>query len=174
MAPKGPKLGDRVIQHGRLHEVTALPERPRMRDGKPAVIKGVEFENDAYHVTMILDDSLRYSEEDNAWYFMGRLLARNERAVCEAITGAWPPAANHEAMRSMLDSVDLNGVDRGKLVGVLLRRKSDTGVSVKVERDGDGKPIPLELTDMQTATLRAYADAALEQCAELRAIRLEG
>ena len=152
MAPKGPKLGDRVIHHGRLHEVTALPERPRMRDGKPVVIKGVAFENDAYHVTMILDDSLRYSEEDDAWYFLGRLLARNERALCQAITGAWPPAANHEAMRSMLDSVDLDSVDVGGFGRVLLERKAD--VSMK--------------------NVAAYVAAALAQCAELRAIRLEG
>lgn len=166
MAPKGPRLGDRVIHHGRLHEVTALPERPRMRDGKPVVIKGVQFENDRYRVTMILDDSLRYSEEDDAWYFVGRLLARNERAVCEAITGAWPPAANHEAMRSMLDSVDLAKVDMVKLTGVIHRRKADAGVAIPA----DGKT----LSDADGAKLLSYAEAALEQCAELRAIRLEG
>ena len=166
MAPKAPKLGDRVIHHGHIHEITALPERARMRDGKPVVIKGVQFENDAYLVTMLPEDGIAWSEEDNAWFWGGRLLARNERALCEAITGAWPPAVSHEAMRSMLDSVDLAKVSMPRLCDVIVRRKADAGVAPPA--DGD------ELSEAQKATLLTYAEAVLVQCAELRALRQGG
>ncbi len=196
MAPKAPRIGDRVIHHGRPHEIKRFPSRARMVGGKATEVKGVEFHTaiddsqpagemldrrPVYRVTCILTDDpadpgLQWSPADGAWYMYGRLLARNERAVCEAITGAWPPAASHEAMRDMLDNVDLDEVDRKRLAGVVMHRKADAGVVApqagKPDKEGKREPAR-ELTPAEHATLETYAEAALAQVAELRALRLE-
>lgn len=155
MAEKTPKVGDRVIHHGRHHEITELPKRARMGPDGPEAVELVVFENDGYRVLGNVSE-LRYSKEDGAWYLPGRVLSRNERAVLQAMSGTWPPADAHLSMRALLDRAvdngELEGISRTRLRQVLIQRKAD------VTEDNVDDYIP----------------AAIAQVSELREIRRNG
>lgn len=155
---KMPQAGDPVIHHGHPHTISYFETTAAMRDGKPVAISIAVFENDRF-LAACRADELVWSDSDAAWYLPGRVLSRNERAVCQAVTGSWPPAENHIAMRAMLDTVDLDTLDRGRLKTVLLQRKADLRERVDAA-DAAGAD--------REAVIQDYIDAVIAQVAALR------
>lgn len=164
-----PQVGARVIHHGHLHDITRIGQRARIVEGKPVLMRFAVWDNERFQVTGFLDE-LRWSEDDQAWYLTGRVLSRNERALAEALTGSWPKAENHIAVRAMLDAVDLATVNRAKLATVLVRRKADLQERLSKLGADPAKRDPKAVAKI----VDTYVDAALEQCAALRASRQEG
>ena len=166
MATRKPKIGDPVIHHGRMHEITAFPEEAYVEGGKAKLRKGIRFENDGFAVETYDVQDLRWSEVDGAWCLFGRLLSRDERVVYEASIGAWPRPENHAIARDVLDRVDLTGLDRTRLTDVVMRQKGrqlvEAGV-VAVAEDGT--------TKVHQKELGQYVDAVIAHVAELRAER---
>lgn len=144
-----PQEGDTVMHHGRVHEITELREKPVMEDGQAVVTTIAVWENDRFAVRGFADELVELPTGEADYYLPGRLLARNERAIHEALTGAWPPAGNHLTARQYLDAVDLGEVDRETLHDVIRRRKPE------VEED--------EVED--------YGEALIEQCQTLKQAR---
>lgn len=158
MPSRTPKVGDKVMHHGHLHEIMEMRDRAVMEDGTPTVVHMVVFENEGYRVLGFLNE-LRWLEKDQAWYLMGRVLARDERTLYEAAFGVWPAAEIHLTARAALDAIDFADVDRSRLLGVIRRRR--------LARETDEKP------DEYAARVEAYANAAIEHCKELRTLRQE-
>lgn len=151
-------VGDRVLHHGRYHTLTALnTERNR-----------AYFENESYGVACALSD-LTWDDALGAWYLPGRLLSKNERAVIEAVTGAWPQAGAHRSLLPVLDNIELETVDKTRLKEVLLQRKQD--VHEKIEAETLGMDDEAAVEAAIAAVLNDYTDSALEQVAVLRAAR---
>lgn len=154
MADNTPEVGDKVIHHGRLHEVTEIELRPALNaNGNPVAVEVIHFENDRYHVKTADVDDFQFSKADDAWYLTGRVLSRNERALHEAVTGVWPAAHSHLTARRYLDAIDFDEVDtddfRERLASVIRRRKADVPAGEE----------------------EAYIDDLLAQCRELKELR---
>lgn len=166
MPAKKPKVGDRVYHHGHYHEIRAVHRERTDVEGNTVKLPHLLFENggpkDGFRVRGSGAHELVWSPRLEAWYLPGRVLARNERALAESITGAWPPAANHLAILDMLDAVDLASIDRAKLKDVVRRRKPDAiEEAAKAEASG-GDP---------EAALDGYVGRVIEQCRTLRGVR---
>lgn len=148
MATKEPQVGDALLFHGRLHEIIGLPLRAVMRDGEAVAVPMIVFENEQYRSLGNLPDYV-WSEDDNAWFGAGRVLARDERILYEALIGARPPAETHMVARRILDSTDYDTeVPRERLAEIIASRKG------------------LNADDAE-----AYVDACLAHCAELKEAR---
>jgi hypothetical protein len=164
MSDRTPEVGDAVMHHGRLHEITEIRPNARVVDGSAERVDEAVWENDRYLVRGRRDE-LEWLEADEAWHLPGRLLCRDERAVHEAVVGTWPRAESHVGARKYLDTIELAFQDEGgdvpreRLVEVLQRRK--------------GYDVPDGVT-WDEDDWRTHAEQCLEHCREVRAIREEG
>lgn len=169
MAAKKPKVGDAVLLHGGMHEITSLPKRAVMRDGEAVAVDMVAFEsftgglnNTGFRGKGNAPD-LIWSDADGAWYMMGRLLANDERLVYEALMGVRPPPETHMMARSFLDSIEYADVPRERLAVVVKKWK------VPRLRDEKGEWAETEAAWDKRAG--EYADACLAHCTEVKEAR---
>lgn len=169
-----PKVGDRFLNHGHLHEIIGLTKRGGMNDDKEtarvALFAVWETDDGDGYKGICEVPTMVWSEADQAWYQPGQVLARNERALCQAVTGAWPPAETHMEMRAMLDTVDLSGIDRKRLGKVLIERKQDVRTRLQALQD-EAEAAGADPGEAVGAGLNEYIDAVLVQCASLRTAR---
>lgn len=143
------KIGDQVFHHGALHVVQAVSQKGTIKDGVPVAVHVVTFANSRYTVTAKAEDFVKDAEL-GCWVLPGRVLARNERALAEAVLGSWPKASGHQALLAAVDRIDLDAVDVDTFAGVLKRRKADA-----------------------VNNPREYAKAALDQIKQIRQTREE-
>jgi len=156
-----PKVGDKVLHHGRAHTITKIIPKARVNatTGEPEMCPLVRFENARYGVTGLLDD-LRWSEEDGAWILPGRVLSKDERTVIQAMSNNWPPPESHLVFRQLLDGANgplTEHVDMDRLVRVVKSRRL--------------AQLPDETEEAYTQRATEYATAALAHCEELRSFR---
>ena len=187
MAKTKPKVGDKMIHHGHLHELVEFSARGALDEkGEPVKVEMAVFENGSYKGICKLEE-LVWSEADQAWYLPGRVLANDERMIYAAMFGNWPPAEIHLTARRMLDELDLDAVDVEKVKAVALNRgryrrwQADgklnaAKIEQKVAAEGkaptdDQKAYRERMLARLSATVDDYAVAAIEHCRELRAIR---
>lgn len=180
-----PKVGDRFMCRGHLHEIIRLNTRARMVGGVSEKVTVAVYENGTRrsgYRGKVLVETMEWSEQDRAWYQAGRVLARNECAVAAAITRSWPDPDSHMAMRSMLDAVDLDDVNMGRLAEVVGRKKVDcvqAAIAAVVERSADPEAVARQIRktglpakgpdrDTYNAVCAEYAVAAIAQCKALR------
>jgi hypothetical protein len=148
MPARKPKVGEAVVHHGRPHAVTKLGRRAAIRDNAAVIVEMVTFENEKYAVLAQMAD-LVWSDEDGAWYMPGRVLARDERILYEALMGVRPPAETHLTARKLLNGVNYETeVPMDRLVGAVAKRTGLLG------KDAE-----------------KYAAACLAHCAELKEAR---
>lgn len=169
-----PAVGQPVIHHGHIHRILAFHRKAVLdpESGEPRVERLVRFRSGAegegrYLVTGFAHE-LRWSEADGAWYLTGRVLARDERTVIAALTGAWPPAHSHLTLRAVLDADPRplgEQVEMDKLKAVIRQRRLKQGVD---KRSGERFE---EAEEQFEARVGEYAEACLEHAEELRAAR---
>lgn len=181
------KIGDVVLHHGRLHKITETFRRWYEKDGQPVAFNGVVFENTGYAVKANIEE-LVWNAEDGWWFLPGRVLAKDERTLLNAMVGAWPDSASHLAVRAVLN---VGGpleaqVDRNRLETVIRTKRLVRGLERRTGKPIDGSPIPkgldteekvrawlatLETEEAFTKRVQTYASDLLAHCEELRAYR---
>jgi hypothetical protein len=157
-----PEVGAKVLHHGRLHEILDFPTRARKDEkGKPVLIDMVRFENDRFRPTGQKGD-LVWNEAEGWWYLPGRVLSNDERALVQTMTGMWPAAESHLAMRKVLDVEGpfKSHINFDKLKVILAKGKR---FPIWQEEGESEKAFDKRLT--------AYANKCLAHCEELRAFR---
>lgn len=182
-----PKVGDKVLHHGRMHEILGFREEGFQRvDGEIVPHEKVIFRNERF-ITKMSKDEMLWSEQDQAWYFQGRVLSKDERTVVNAMVGSWPTAESHMAVRSMLD-VDgplADHVSMERLVAIIKARRLRRGYDLQTQKTLDGRELtsdmsPEEIEETLNSVeterkfenrARRYAEALLEHVEQLRAYR---
>ncbi|MGW8180028.1 MAG: hypothetical protein ACWGQW_14895 [bacterium] len=182
-----PKVGDKVLHHGRIHEIIGFREEGARRVGGKWVPNMKVFFRNGRYLPKADASELKWSAEDEAWYLPGRVLSKDERTVINAMMGAWPNEGSHMAVRKILDVEGplADHVSLERLGAIIKARRLRRGYDLKAQKTLDGRVLttamsPKEIDEILTSVeteeafeerVRAYAIACIEHVEELRAYR---